>query len=147
MKAIQKPITYEAEQFDGHHESAIKKLLEGTDVHVLPRGNWLGLPIHFPPPPYETHGYIENGKIIRVFPSEWVVVSSTGEVRKLTPKEYDAEFYEDWEKDLAPAEEVVVLRGQVAFLAEHVARMLSDTGGWYTTDDMKTLKTIKDNDW
>lgn len=140
MKVIQKPVTFEAEQFFGVDDvPKIAKILEGTGVSFIGSGRtrlqWPGT------------GFYENGPDIRVWEDDWVVVSSTGEVRKLTPKEYEAEFYEHWEKDLTPAEEVVVLRGQVAFLAEHVSRMLSDTGGWYNTEDMITLKKIKDNDW
>lgn len=47
--------------------------------------------------------------------------------------------------------QVFVLRGQVAFLADHVIDLLKgsgkDSGMWYAESEMETLNTIKENNW
>jgi hypothetical protein len=133
MKAIQKPTTYEAEQFDGKNEKPIVKLLEGTGVRALPQGNWYGLPLQFPAPPYETHGYVENGPTRKVGPDSWVVVSSLGDVRILSAEAYDKEFYEDWETPETPETKIALLAhyvNKLVTLASDRGDLSVDLGDW-----------------
>jgi hypothetical protein len=129
MKVTQKPVTFEAIQFTGNNDKSIEDLLKDTRLQVVERGNWYGLRIQFPPPPYETHGYVENGKVKTVAPDSWVVVSSTGEVRILKPEEYEAEFYEHWEMPES-------VEQNVALLAKYLYRLANndvfdvDPGDW-----------------
>jgi hypothetical protein len=54
-------------------------------------------------------------------------------------------------KDAASREEleaqVFVLRGQVAFLADHVVDLLTRTGAYVPPEDKKTLRQIGENAW
>lgn len=142
MDVIQKPVTYKAEQFDGKNEKPIEELLKGTGVRVLPQGNWYGLPLQFPAPPYETHGYVENGPTRKVGPDSWVVVSSTGDVRVLSAEAYDKEFYEDWETPETP-------EAKIAFLAKYLYKLVDtandkgelsvDLGDWGKFDRLREV--------
>jgi hypothetical protein len=89
---VKKPVTYKALQFDGRSDEQQDELLEilkDTEVRYIGHGR-----IQFPPPPYKTHGYVENGTVETIWTFEWIVVSSIGEVRVLADEEFQKEFEE-----------------------------------------------------
>ncbi len=43
--------------------------------------------------------------------------------------------------------QIVVLRGQVAFLTGFVIDLVRGSGEWYISNDMDMLEKIKENDW
>lgn len=50
---------------------------------------------------------------------------------------------EVWERGLTLEEHIVVLQGQVSFLAELVSDLI-DGGGWHTASELRTLEKIKE---
>lgn len=52
-----------------------------------------------------------------------------------------AKSREDLEK------QIVVLRGQVAFLAGFVSELVNRTEMWSSIDDIRLMEKIKENDW
>jgi hypothetical protein len=51
---------------------------------------------------------------------------------------------EVWEKGLTKGEHIVVLQGQVSFLAGFVKQLLERTECWCSVDDLKTLDKIEE---
>lgn len=90
VDVVKNPVTYRAVQFGPHdHDEEIASLLVGTGVSM---GGSFGR--------YLTHKFdvskgdtIANGqRMERLDVGDWVVVSSTGEVRALTYIQYMKEF-------------------------------------------------------
>jgi hypothetical protein len=139
-KVVKKTVTFEAELYDGKNEQAIKDLLENTDVKF--RDGYL----RFPPPPYETHGYVENGPSRVLWANEhWVVVSSIGEVRRLTLDEFSEEFAEEWEGAVSSEQKIELLRGQLGVMAGWVMDLLERADAYVTPSEWGTLEQIKKN--
>jgi hypothetical protein len=43
--------------------------------------------------------------------------------------------------------QIIVLRGQVAFLTGYVIDLVKGSGEWYLSNDMDMLEKIKENNW
>lgn len=43
--------------------------------------------------------------------------------------------------------QIIVLRGQVAFLTGHLIDLVKGSGEWYLSSDMELLEKIKENNW
>lgn len=90
---VKRPVTYKALQFDGRsdeQQEEILAILKDTGVRYIGNGR-----IQFPPPPYKTHGYVENGKTEILWTFDWIVVSSLGDVSIRSEKEFEKEFAEN----------------------------------------------------
>lgn len=87
-----RPVTFRAEQYTAGVQNAedISEILAGTRVRLREDGR-----IQFPPPPYHSHGYVENGPSMSLWVGEWVVVSSLGEVRVVSNEDFEKEFVEN----------------------------------------------------
>lgn len=138
MQAIQKPITYEAEQHNSGTElSDLKTLLEGTGVIVHQWPNHFS--VEYPSPADVLRGRVEN-----IWVGDWLVVSSLGEVRVLREDEYGKEFYEDWEVPATSATDIGLIAKYLYKLVDkaHDDRELDvDPGDW------AKLEKIRENKW
>lgn len=91
VDCVERPVTFRAVQHVTNTEvSEFEEILEGTRVSVVERRS--SLVIQFPPPPYHTHGYVENGPSETLWLYHWVVVSSLGKVRVMSDEEFTEEF-------------------------------------------------------
>jgi hypothetical protein len=86
------PITWRACKVD-YNPTELSELLEGSDWDVLGLKDERIVLVE-PQPSYEKYGYVENRTQRMVWHGDWIVVSSVGEVRKLTSEQYTKEFEE-----------------------------------------------------
>lgn len=84
------PVTFRAAKVD-YNPTELAELLEGSDWDVLGLKDERIFLVE-PQPSYEKYGYVENRSKQSVWHGDWIVVSSVGDVRKLTDEQFKKEF-------------------------------------------------------
>lgn len=86
------PITWRACKVD-YNPSELAELLEGSDWDVQGLKDERIFLVE-PQPSYEKYGYVEHRSRQSIWSGDWIVVSSVGEVRRLSDEQYTKEFEE-----------------------------------------------------
>jgi hypothetical protein len=139
-KVVQKPVTFEAEEYITRNGvENIEILLENSRVKIREYGG--RAEIEWPP----SSGFYECGPSEPVWEGNWIVLSSLGEVRNLTAKQFALEFAEEWEGAISSEQKIELLRGQLGVMAGWVMDLLERADAYVTPSEWGTLEKIKEN--